>query len=1321
LNIPTCIVVHADHWFLQAAIRAVKGVGPVTVFVSKRGWDGREGDWQKCKEVAELEGAEVVVGDWPNEAVHRRMALEEMKARGHRHVLVPDGDEIIEPALLETLARLAEADIADVTRVSMETYWKSPRYRINPPEQLRPVLMVNAQTSHHVHIREYEGPRTIVLDPEHGKLHHLSYAGPNERIQVKIRSWGHRHEVVEDWYRNVWLGWDRDRLMRNLHPTHPPCYACAERVPVQPLLADCRDDVPAQREVGAEPAKPWPVVSIIVPLYGGPEDIKACLESLRECEPLFSEVIVVDDASPDDAPEAVTQFEFATLIRNEVNLGFSGTCNRGYAASKGEVIVFLNSDTIVTKAGLFRLIESLSASHTIGAVGPRTNYCGGPQRIEPTYSSLAHLDLFAQDFANRDLPDSDAAILIGFCIAARRSALDEVAEAPGKAFDERFGRGMFEDNDLSYRLLRAGYKLRIAERAYIHHGGNHSLARTRESFAALLHRNERLFHAKWHAEIECGFASHLPDHRNLPIVFQPSRHPDVLRREMALLRDEADVSLCMIVRDEERVIGDCLSSVAGVFKQIVVVDTGSQDRTCDIVLEHDAELHRFPWTESFSEARNESLRHAVGRWIFWMDADDTLPKASAEAILRAAATAPPDVVAFVVPVRFTDGGSAGGTQVDHVKLFRNLPGLQFEGRIHEQILGSLRETGGQIARLDAVVLHSGYDTSAEGQAKKRARDERLLTLDLNERPQHPFVLFNLGMTAHYLGDHEAAVSWLSQSISVATPSESHVRKAYALMGLSKREMGDLDGALAIFSSGLMAVGEDPELRFQSALVLSAQGKWEEARQQYLSMATDVSGFFSSVDMGILGPKRAHNLGTVCLALERYGEAKEHLWAAARMGFMPAIQALFEAAMLREDLRTAREAVDVWRQMAPRDSGWAEALVDLANTRGENPDVLLHSFVDLAGAAIVLSRRLLAQGKEPVELLQALDEDGVAEAAFYRGVACSRRGEFSKALEHMRRAQFLNPAHAPTNEQIAHLEDLLYEGLGSLSSVDESAVVGSHPGVLSEATCPASVVVVTYNSASTISECLLSVLQELGPHDELIVVDNKSADTTLSSIGTISDSRLRVIANDENVGYARGANQGLLISGGETIVLLNPDVVVYPGWLAGLSSRLTNGVGAVGPVSDQIGSHQGLDRFLQTAPPADQVAAILAKKCEGQTKEVKFLSGVCLAFKRQVLNQSGLLDEAMELGADDLELSWRLRLLGHRLVVAADVFVRHVGSVSFSSLDRSVANEWVQRSDAALVAKLKRHFGADAIPSSWALWGCDIFEKALSRSSAAVTT
>ncbi len=1030
-EVPSCLCLHDDHWFVEAAVRSFLPAGPATAFVSRVAWDGSPGPWERCAEAAERAGAEVVVGDWPGEDLHRRHALAQMRGRGHAHVMVPDGDEVASPGLLDALLRLASAGAADVVRVSMETYWRSPRYAIRPPESLRPVLLVDSRTAEQTYIREYEGPRLLVLGPDHGVLHHLSYAGPEERIRRKLGSWGHRHEVDAGWLRRVWRGWESDRLMRDLHPTHPPFYGSAERIPLPEALAECRDDLP---ELGDPPIpERWPAVSVVIPLYGGEEDVRNCLRSLEGCRDLLRETVVVDDRSPDGAAEAVErEFPWARLMRNPENLGFGGTCNRGHAETSGEVVLFLNSDTRVPRAGLVRLVESLTSSATVAAAGPMTNAASGHHPVVPTYTRIENLGLFARDFAWRGEEDRDVDMLVGFCLACRRSALEELGGPP---FDPRFGSGTYEDNDLCYRLLRKGYRLRLAARAYVHHEGSRSLARLPGHPSALLQRNRGLYEAKWREDLESGYASHLPGTRAEPARLDPGRAPEALRRGLERLAARADVSLCMIVRDEERTLGACLGSVRGAFVQAVVVDTGSKDRTREIAAEHGAELHEIPWPESFAAARNESLRHARGSWVFWLDADDTVSLSSVEAVLQAAIHAPEDVVGFVVPVQFVEDGPGAGTRVDHVKLFRNLPGVEFEGRIHEQVLGSLRGAmpRGRIERIPgAIVLHSGYDTSPEGQAKKAIRDERLLALDLEERPNHPFVLFNLGMTAHYRAGHPEAADWLRRSIAAAGPGESHVRKAYALLAVSLRESEGAEAALAAVDEGLAAVGPDPELLFHRGLLLARLGRPEEAREAYLAMPKDAGAWFTSLDVGILGFKRAHNLGEACLAAGHYAEGLGWLRAALaeRPGFLASAEAMLEAAVLAGDPLAAREACEAAKRATGPGELWTSMELRRTSMLGEEPLAALlrlrREEPGAPGPALLLARELLARedeaGARP--LLEGLEASGVAEAAFHLGVMATRKGELHAALGWMRRAAELDPGHGQTRGQIQALEAAL---------------------------------------------------------------------------------------------------------------------------------------------------------------------------------------------------------------------------------------------------------------------------------------------------------
>jgi GT2 family glycosyltransferase/tetratricopeptide (TPR) repeat protein len=1042
----------------------------VFAFISRVGWDGTPGDWEKCKDIAEVEGAEVIVGDWTDESTHRKEAQEVLREKGHQYVLIPDGDEVIEPRLLDAVLGIAKGKLAERVNVFMDTYWKSPEYVIRPREQLTPAILIDLTQVQHNYIRDYRGGRCLILEPGYGVLHHLSYAGPEERIKRKIKTWSHKHELIEHWYPNVYLAWDDDHGLRDLHPTHPQAYGSAERIPIPEVLKDAWNEGPSATD--PDVPKNWPTVSVIIPLYGGEEDIRLCLDSLEKCGDLLHEIIIVDDCSPDDAPSVVKEFAkeknpTITFLQNEKNSGFAATCNRGYEVSTGEAVIFLNSDTITPRAGLIRLVESLISSPTIGASGPHSNNVGYQQPIDVTYTDIANIDLFARDFAYREADDQDLPILVGFCLAVKRTVLQEIG-----TFDERFGRGMFEDNDFCYRIQRAGYRLRLAARSFVHHSGSHSLARMDINPNVLLSQNMDIYHAKWREEIDSGYASHLPGQKAEVVTFRPDRHPDAVRKRIAKLAKKANISLCMIAKDEESVIGDCLRSTQGVFTQTTLVDTGSSDRTKEIALGLGAELHDFPWTQSFSEARNESLKYAKGDWIFWLDADDTLPVSTAELILQAAINAPRDVVAFVVPVQFVGGD---GTRVDHVKLFRNQPEIRFEFHIHEQILPSLRKVGGRVERLEAVVMHTNYDTSVEGQERKCLRDKPMLLKDLAERPEHPFVLFNLGMTAHYTNEHEEAIDFLTRCIVASTPIESHVRKTYALLGVSKRELGDHEAAMADYREGLQAVGEDPELRFQLGLSLTTTGKIAEAKEQYLLVDPRSPDFFSSVDLAIMTYKRFYNLGMLCLTMDQYAEAREWLLASglgstgpvsagaqhlklamyhatsraqtnARLAeiaraieqdqtlswsaFSPAAIELFKAALSRYDFGTAKAALDAVKTTMGPSEEWATLGANFAAATGQSTDAFLWEAARMysyaIGPRLVLARRLLEAGMEAEAAthLAMLDEMGCAEGAFFRSICATRRGDLEAARSHMRRACDLNPASEQSRQQLEALEKAL---------------------------------------------------------------------------------------------------------------------------------------------------------------------------------------------------------------------------------------------------------------------------------------------------------
>lgn len=919
------IICHDDAVYLAAVIHALGDV-PVTVFVNEVAWGGAEpGDWVLAAKIAEEAGAKVISGTWPDEHEHRVAVLNWAKREGIRHLLIPDSDEIISPELLESLRKIASAELSDAVYVSMLTYWKSPEYVIDPPERLMPAIMIGPETVQYQGIRQFRGSRPLMLSHDHGVLHHLSYAGPESRIERKVSTWSHKDELVPNWWKDIWQRWDGERDLTNLHPTVPEAYGRALRKPVPGVLEEAWDAYLAAcggedplHGAPVEPQGKWPKVSVVIPLYGGPEDVRLCLASLGGCSDLLHEVIVVDDASPDNAPDVVKGFGFATLLQNTSNLGFGATCNRGAAEYSGDIILFLNSDTVVPRPGLIRLIEALMKSGAVAAAGPKSNSVGHYQWLGTHYANLDEMALLADDLARGVLDDFDCDMLVGFCLAVRRSAWDEVG-----GFDESFRVGMFEDNDLCYRLRRLGYRLVVSQRAFVHHKGNASLDRHPDDKVELFRANEERYLQKWKDDLSVEFVSHLPGLEADRVRFDLTMEPARLRQEVAELAPQASISLCMIVRNEERVLGDCLASAKPFFSQIVVVDTGSTDRTIEIAREHGAEVYEMVWPDSFSAARNESLKYATGDWVCWIDADDTLPLRSGYSILKAVLNATDDLGGLVIPVRFVTDDPAFGTSVDHVKVFRNHRGWKFEGRIHEQILQDIRKDGLNIARLAAEVLHSGYDTSEEGQEKKRIRDEHLLMLDLQDRPGHPFVLFNLGMTTNHLQKHEQAIEWMKQSIAASNPEDSTVRKAYVIWANSTHRLGGAEAGLEVVETGLAAVPDDPELLFWRGRYLAELGHYEPSAAAYERLlVVGRGGHFGSMDTSIFGFKTFHNLAGVYWHMGNYGRARSNYLAAIQSNprFTDSAISLFDIALSNRDFQACRTCLGSLQRLRgfPRD-------------------------------------------------------------------------------------------------------------------------------------------------------------------------------------------------------------------------------------------------------------------------------------------------------------------------------------------------------------------------------------------------------------------
>ena len=325
------------------------------------------------------------------------------------------------------------------------------------------------------------------------------------------------------------------------------------------------------------------------------------------------------------------------------------------------------------------------------------------------------------------------------------------------------------------------------------------------------------------------------------------------------------LSLCMIVRDNEDTLEASLLSIKPWVDEMIVVDTGSLDRTREIAERLGAKVSSFPWIDDFSAAHNASLERAQGEWIFWMDSDDTIPAECGRRLRELAyAEYPEDILGFVMQVHCPTGETADDyTAVDHVKLFRNDPRLRFEGRIHEQVLMPIRLLGGKVLCTDIYVVHSGASRTPEAKAAKCERDLRILHKDLEERPEHPFVRFNLGMTYTHMGEHDRAIEFLQDSLQMSDLHDSHVRKAFALMAICHFQSDRFQESLLVCRQGRSTYPDDPELLFREGMALHSLGDYRSSIDCYqLALRKPTERFFQDIEAGIAGHKCRFNLAMV---------------------------------------------------------------------------------------------------------------------------------------------------------------------------------------------------------------------------------------------------------------------------------------------------------------------------------------------------------------------------------------------------------------------------------------------------------------------------
>jgi len=347
----------------------------------------------------------------------------------------------------------------------------------------------------------------------------------------------------------------------------------------------------------------------------------------------------------------------------------------------------------------------------------------------------------------------------------------------------------------------------------------------------------------------------------------------------------------MIVRDEEATLPACIESVRGLAGEMIVVDTGSRDATVRIARALGAEVYTFEWIDDFSAARNESIRHATGEWILCLDADERLRPHEHEKVRRLLRNGRYD--AYLTPIlnECRTGAQAAQRSYGH-RLFRGVPGVRFEGTIHEQVAPSFARLGLRVGTADFTIEHQGYAADAATMQRRMARNLALLRRQAAADPSSAYTRYNLGQALLLGGRIQEAEGELkcalrlSGSGAAALPIDI-VASLHNNLAECRMKAGDAAGALPFVQRSLelapaQVIGHVFAYRIHTAL-----GRYELALQS-LARARDVSQSRSvrpeaglAIEAEIPPARFERALGMALARLGRTRDAARHFEAALR--------------------------------------------------------------------------------------------------------------------------------------------------------------------------------------------------------------------------------------------------------------------------------------------------------------------------------------------------------------------------------------------------------------------------------------------------------
>ena len=292
------------------------------------------------------------------------------------------------------------------------------------------------------------------------------------------------------------------------------------------------------------------------------------------------------------------------------------------------------------------------------------------------------------------------------------------------------------------------------------------------------------------------------------------------------------LSVALIVRDEATMLAEALRSVSSVADEIVVVDTGSTDRTREIAAAQGAKVFEFPWQDDFSAARNRALQEVCGDWVLWLDAGERLSATDAPALRqfvdRKADPSRAYLLMIEVPAETPDGEAE---QIACVRLVPNRTELKFQGRVRETLHASLLEANMAVDITPWRIDRTRIEHDAERKQRKASRNLKLAQLELAEDHREPRVLLALGDVYSAEGNYKRARQFFRAAIDDSSRGSTEMLEGYYGL-LTAFEANDHEAQLSACIEATEIFPFDAQLFCAMGSYLQAQNRMDLASRSY---------------------------------------------------------------------------------------------------------------------------------------------------------------------------------------------------------------------------------------------------------------------------------------------------------------------------------------------------------------------------------------------------------------------------------------------------------------------------------------------------------